>query len=58
MQESIYHSTPLLSLPIFADQPKNGRFVKNNGLGDMLVWEEMTVDDVVSSLIEITTNPK
>ncbi|KAK8744542.1 hypothetical protein OTU49_000857, partial [Cherax quadricarinatus] len=44
MQESLYHATPLLVLPISADQPKNGMFVRNSGLGDTLIWEELTED--------------
>ncbi|KAK3860902.1 hypothetical protein Pcinc_033082 [Petrolisthes cinctipes] len=58
LQESIYHATPLLSIPIFGDQPKNALFVKNKGLGDMLVWEELTADALVNTLTEITTNPQ
>lgn len=58
LQESIYHATPLLSIPIFGDQTKNALFVKLSGLGDMLVWDEMTVEDIVNTLTDITTNPK
>ncbi|KAK8724699.1 hypothetical protein OTU49_011229, partial [Cherax quadricarinatus] len=58
LQESIYHATPLLALPIFGDQPKNGMFVKNSGLGDSLVWEELTVDMIVDTLTKITSDPK
>ncbi|XP_042887614.1 uncharacterized protein LOC122263301 [Penaeus japonicus] len=57
-QESFYHSTPVLAVPIFGDQPKNGMNIQNNGLGLMLVWEELTVDLIVNSLQEIISNPK
>nr|XP_027223453.1 UDP-glucuronosyltransferase 2B19-like [Penaeus vannamei] len=57
-QESFYHSTPVLAIPIFADQPKNGMNIQNNGLGLMLVWEELTVELIVNSLQEIISNPK
>ncbi|KAK8724713.1 hypothetical protein OTU49_011232 [Cherax quadricarinatus] len=58
LQESIYHATPLLALPIYGDQPKNGMFVKNSGLGDSLVWEELTLDMIVDALTKITSDPK
>ncbi|KAK3860903.1 hypothetical protein Pcinc_033083 [Petrolisthes cinctipes] len=58
LQEAIYHATPLLSIPIVVDQPRNAFFVKNEGLGDMLVWEELTADALVNTLTEITTNPQ
>ncbi|XP_042887613.1 UDP-glycosyltransferase UGT5-like [Penaeus japonicus] len=57
-QESFYHSTPVLAVPIFGDQPKNGLNIQDSGLGLMLVWEELTVDLIVSSLQEIISNPK
>ncbi|XP_037792841.1 uncharacterized protein LOC119588212 [Penaeus monodon] len=57
-QESFYHSTPVLAVPIFGDQPKNGMNIQNNGLGLMLVWEELTVELIVNSLQEIISNPK
>ncbi|XP_027223444.2 UDP-glycosyltransferase UGT5 [Penaeus vannamei] len=57
-QESFYHSTPVLAIPIFGDQPKNGMNIQNNGLGLMLVWEELTVELIVNSLQEIISNPK
>lgn len=57
-QESFYHSTPVLAIPIFGDQPKNGMNIQNNGLGLMLVWEELTVELIVNSLQEIISSPK
>nr|XP_053653619.1 UDP-glycosyltransferase UGT5-like isoform X1 [Cherax quadricarinatus] len=58
MQEAIYHATPLLALPILADQPKNSVFIKNSGLGDFLIWEELTVDVIVEALTKILNEPK
>lgn len=58
MQEAIYHTTPLLSIPILGEQPKIAAFTKNNGLGDMLLWEELTPSLLVNAITEITTNPK
>ncbi|KAG0730425.1 2-hydroxyacylsphingosine 1-beta-galactosyltransferase [Chionoecetes opilio] len=57
LQESIFHATPLLVLPIYGDQPKNAMFVENSGLGRMLVWEELTADSIVDALTDIITKP-
>ncbi|KAK8724680.1 hypothetical protein OTU49_011219, partial [Cherax quadricarinatus] len=58
MQEAIYHATPLLALPIFSDQPRNSMFIKNSGLGDFLIWEELTTDVIVGALTKILIDPK
>ena len=58
LQESIFHATPLLVLPIFADQPRNGMVVDNSGLGRTLVWEELTADRIVDALTDVITNTK
>ncbi|XP_069959565.1 UDP-glycosyltransferase UGT5-like isoform X1 [Cherax quadricarinatus] len=58
MQEAIYHATPLLALPLYGDQPRNSMFIKNSGLGDFLIWEELTVDIIVGALTKILIDPK
>ncbi|CAL4070509.1 unnamed protein product [Meganyctiphanes norvegica] len=57
-QEAIYHGTPVLALPIFADQPRNGEMISNAGIGLNLLWEDLTVDLLVDSLNEIIHNRK
>ncbi|XP_069959609.1 UDP-glycosyltransferase UGT5-like isoform X1 [Cherax quadricarinatus] len=57
-QESIYHATPLLGLPIFADQNRNSMFIRNSGVGDFLLWEELTEDVIVNAINDIINNPK
>ena len=57
-QESVYHGVPLIALPIFGDQPKNGEWIQNNGLGFHLVWEKITLDIVLNTLKEVIYNPK
>ncbi|XP_069945347.1 UDP-glycosyltransferase UGT5 isoform X2 [Cherax quadricarinatus] len=58
LQESIYHATPLLALPIFADQPRNAMFVRNSELGHFLEWEELTEDMIIDAVADIITNTK
>ena len=57
-QEAIFHATPVITLPIFADQPKNGEWLKSNGCGLNLVWEELTEEVIVNSIKEIVNNPR
>ncbi|MPC30605.1 UDP-glucuronosyltransferase 2B14 [Portunus trituberculatus] len=58
LQESIFHEKPLLVLPVFGDQPKNGMLVENLNIGRMLVWEELTTDNIVDALTDIINNTK
>ncbi|ROT73741.1 2-hydroxyacylsphingosine 1-beta-galactosyltransferase [Penaeus vannamei] len=37
----LYHATPVVALPIFADQPKNAMTIQKRGVGVVLVWEEL-----------------
>ncbi|KAK8404010.1 hypothetical protein O3P69_000225 [Scylla paramamosain] len=57
LQESIFHEKPLLVLPIFGDQPRNGMVVENSNIGRVLVWEELTADRIVDALNDIINNP-
>ncbi|XP_042876628.1 UDP-glycosyltransferase UGT5-like [Penaeus japonicus] len=58
LQETIYHATPVLALPIFGDQPKVAALIQNEGYGRRLEWEELTVDLLVDTLQEIIRNPR
>nr|XP_045622222.1 UDP-glucosyltransferase 2-like [Procambarus clarkii] len=58
LQEAIFHATPLLVLPIFSDQPRNGMFVRNSGLGDFLEWSNLTEDIILKTLTEIINNTR
>ncbi|XP_045595169.1 UDP-glycosyltransferase UGT5 isoform X2 [Procambarus clarkii] len=58
LQEAIYHATPLLALPVFADQPRNAMLLKKFEVGDFLTWEELSVDIIVNTLTDIINCPK
>ncbi|XP_069996425.1 UDP-glycosyltransferase UGT5 [Penaeus vannamei] len=57
-QESLYHGTPVVALPVFVDQPKNAMAIQKHGVGIALVWEELSVDLIVNSIQEVMNNPK
>ncbi|XP_050693304.1 UDP-glycosyltransferase UGT5-like isoform X2 [Eriocheir sinensis] len=58
LQESIFHATPLLVLPVFGDQPRNAMYVESSGLGHMMEWEELTADRIIDALTDIITNSR
>ncbi|CAL4065733.1 unnamed protein product, partial [Meganyctiphanes norvegica] len=58
IQESVYHGTPILGLPIFGDQPKNAKMIQMKNYGLHLEWEELTTELIVDSLREIINNDK
>ncbi|CAL4063762.1 unnamed protein product, partial [Meganyctiphanes norvegica] len=57
-QEAVYHSTPILGLPIFGDQAKTANIIQTKNFGIQLVWEELTTELIVDSLREIINNDK
>ncbi|XP_071532733.1 UDP-glycosyltransferase UGT5-like [Panulirus ornatus] len=55
-QEAVYHATPVLVIPIFADQHRNALEIVRQGVGLSLHWDELTVDLLVNSIKEIINN--
>ncbi|XP_066941843.1 UDP-glycosyltransferase UGT5-like [Macrobrachium rosenbergii] len=58
LQETLYHGTPMVTLPLFGDQPTNGARVVANGWGLSLKYEDLSVDLIISSLEEVMKNTK
>lgn len=58
IQEAVFHATPLVVLPIFADQTENSRLVVNDGFGVQLMWEELIVDAVIAAITDVVNNPR
>ena len=48
----------MVGLPIFGDQPKNGKGLEFAGVGKMLVWETLTVKKLTDAIHEVVSNPK
>ena len=57
-QEAMYHGTPMVGLPIFGDQPKNGKNFVAAGLGQSLQWEELSVKGLYDTIEEVISNPE
>ncbi|XP_069945338.1 UDP-glucosyltransferase 2-like isoform X2 [Cherax quadricarinatus] len=57
-QEAMYHATPILALPIFADQPRNAQNIASKGIGLYLNWHELSVDRIITTIQEIINNPE
>ncbi|XP_063608499.1 UDP-glycosyltransferase UGT5-like [Penaeus indicus] len=49
-QEAMYHATPMLLLPIFADQPRNAHVAQEGGVGLMLGWGDLSVQLIVDAV--------
>ncbi|XP_064077579.1 UDP-glycosyltransferase UGT5-like [Macrobrachium nipponense] len=55
-QESLYHGKPVLSLPVYADQLANARSIERQGWGKVIIWEEMTEDDLLDKITSIISS--
>ncbi|XP_064089536.1 uncharacterized protein LOC135203627 [Macrobrachium nipponense] len=54
--ESIYHGTPIIGLPVFADQQSNMRTVESQGWGKTILWKDMTEEVLLQSIIGVIDN--
>ncbi|XP_066971029.1 UDP-glycosyltransferase UGT5-like [Macrobrachium rosenbergii] len=54
--ESIYHGTPIIGLPVFADQQSNMRTVERQGWGKTILWKDLTEDILFEEIIAIMDN--
>eukprot|EP00095_Tigriopus_kingsejongensis_P003057 snap_masked-scaffold101_size371023-processed-gene-0.12 protein:Tk03057 transcript:snap_masked-scaffold101_size371023-processed-gene-0.12-mRNA-1 annotation:"udp-glucuronosyltransferase 2b16" len=57
-EEAIYHGTPMLFIPGFADQHTNAHQGALNGYGLQLRWASLTEEDLEKSIHELLNNPK
>ncbi|XP_066977465.1 UDP-glycosyltransferase UGT5-like [Macrobrachium rosenbergii] len=54
-QEAVYHATPVLAIPILADQPSNAHLVHMAKLGIRIDWEDLTEDylfDTIKTILD------
>ena len=55
--EAIYHRSPIVGLPLFADQPHNIVHMKAKGAAVRLDLETMSAGDLLNALKEVINNP-
>ncbi|XP_076461779.1 2-hydroxyacylsphingosine 1-beta-galactosyltransferase-like [Babylonia areolata] len=55
--QALYHAVPVLDLPLLYDQVQNAKAVHRKGFGLYLHIREMTADDMVRAVTELTHNP-
>ncbi|XP_053629391.2 UDP-glucosyltransferase 2 isoform X1 [Cherax quadricarinatus] len=53
--ESMYHGVAVLGMPVFADQHSNMNMVQRNGWGKVLLWEQLSFDNL-KNMINIILN--
>ena len=58
MQEAVYHSVPMIGMPLMSDQHLNVKQAVTLGLAHQLTPETMTEDQLVEALTDILENPK
>lgn len=58
VQEALYHATPILALPVHADQPKNAARLQNVGIGLTLTWDEVSEEKIVAYVKKLITETR
>ncbi|KXN67774.1 glycosyltransferase family 1 protein, partial [Conidiobolus coronatus NRRL 28638] len=51
--ECIHSGTPILVMPIFGDQPRNARLIKNRGIGDFVETLTATPNEIFDKIKEL-----
>ena len=57
LQETLIAGVPIIGFPVFADQLKNAVSMEKNGFGLKLNIRSFSVDELVSAIEEVITNP-
>jgi glucuronosyltransferase len=50
LQEAIHSSTPIITIPLFGDQFRNGRIAEKHGFGYYLPKTQITEENIVKAL--------
>ena len=56
LQESVYHSVPMVVVPLFFDHLRHARIVKMKGLGVSLDTYSMKSEDLTKAILEVLDN--
>ena len=56
--EALYHQTPMLAIPIWADQFRIAQRIVNRGFGESMMWYDVTAEKLEKTIDEIINNPR
>ena len=57
LQESLYHSTPIVGIPLGNDQKPNMMRAERRGYAVMLDWPSLNTEDLVAAIKKAATDP-
>ena len=57
-QEALWHAVPVLGFPVFADQPQNALRLKNLGVGETLLVNNFTEDELYETIKKLLEDSK
>ena len=58
LQETLYHSTPIVGIPLGNDQKPNMMRAERNGYAVMLDWPSLNTENFVAAINKAATDPK
>jgi glucuronosyltransferase len=57
IQESIYFAVPMISIPLFGDQPVNADLIVEKGISKIIQLNNITEEGLTSAIKDILYNP-
>ncbi|EYB85021.1 hypothetical protein Y032_0306g2004 [Ancylostoma ceylanicum] len=56
LTEAMLRAVPVVVIPIFADQFRNGRLVENRGVGKVILKQDLAEDTIRAAVMEIVSD--
>ena len=54
--ESLYHAVPMITIPLFADQPYNAKRTESKGIAITMNIHTFTADELTDNILRVVTN--